>query len=94
MKTKQRMNERGLACAVGTKQADRAATQFALQILQDWPAAKLDAQIIEIDDRSEVRGVLSRACSCGVVAIAIVQTLYPCSDNSKRTQGRMPYPSV
>ena len=57
MKTEQRVNQRGLAGAIWTKQADRAATQFALQVLQDWAAAKLDAQVVEIYDRSKIRGI-------------------------------------
>ena len=55
------MNQRGLAGAVWTKQANGAPAQFALQVLQDWPPAKRNAQIVEIDDRSEVRRSLLQA---------------------------------
>ena len=58
MKTKQRVNQGGLAGAVWTKQANGAAAQFALQTLQNGPPAKLDAQVVEIDDRREIRWVL------------------------------------
>ena len=51
------MNQGGLAGAVGTKQANRPTSQFTLQVLQDWSSAKLDAQVVEIDDRSKIRGV-------------------------------------
>ena len=40
MKSEQRVNERGLAGAVGTEQTDCFTTQIAAQVLQDLPATK------------------------------------------------------
>ena len=57
MEAEQRVNQRGLAGAVWTKQTNRAPAKFSYKILQDGPAAKSYAESVEIDYRSEVRGI-------------------------------------
>ena len=54
MKAKQRVNERRLARAVRTKQADAVAAQFALQIIQDAPLAEFNPQLVEFNNRSGI----------------------------------------
>ena len=54
MKPKQCVNQSGFAGAVRTKQSNSASPEFALETLQNWPAAKLDTQLVEIDDGREI----------------------------------------
>src|SRR6476469_9386724 len=51
MEAKQRVNQRGLAGAVWTKQTDRAATKIAAKIFKYLPATESDAKAVKIDHR-------------------------------------------
>ena len=59
MKSEQRMNQRGLAGAVWTEQTDSFTTQITAQVLQDLPAAKRDAETVQVDYRRLVVSRLS-----------------------------------
>jgi hypothetical protein len=58
MKSEQGMDQGRLAGAVRTQQADRAAAQFSSQAFQNLSLTESNTQIIEVDYRSEILGVL------------------------------------
>src|SRR5207249_2431421 len=50
MKTKQCVNERGLAGAIRTKQSNSTSAQLAVQLAQDWAAAESNRQPLQINN--------------------------------------------
>src|SRR5262249_21493610 len=51
MEAEERVNQRGLAGPVWTKQTNRAATKIAAQALKYLPATESDAEAVKIDYR-------------------------------------------
>ena len=95
MKTEKRVNQRGFAGTVGTKQADGFSAQIAAQVFQNLPPAKRNAKTMQVDywrlrvsRLSFDRFVRNRSGECHTVFITL------CSDNSKRIRVRRLCPSA
>src|SRR4051795_12850072 len=66
MKSQQGVNECRFASAVWSEKANTAATQFAVESLQDEPAAQLHLKIVKFDDGAHQLSIRFQGLTCSV----------------------------
>src|SRR6266496_2484774 len=66
MESQQRVNECRFACSVWSEKANATAAQFAVESLQDEPAAQLHLKVIEFDNGAHQLSIRFQGLVCSI----------------------------